>query len=77
MYGISYMFWHYITILRERSSCLLRDAQLRSSRQNIVDGRKVSSDVVESPFQWTKHAHPQYFIDCSIEHLSEGTRNAP
>jgi hypothetical protein len=26
----------------------------------------------------TQHAHPQYSIDCSsIEHLSEGTRNAP
>jgi hypothetical protein len=26
--------------------CLLRDAQLRSGRQNIVDGRVVSSGVV-------------------------------
>jgi hypothetical protein len=43
MYGISYMFRHYIAILRERSQ---RDAKLRSSRQNIVDGRVVSSDVV-------------------------------
>jgi hypothetical protein len=26
----------------------------------------------------TQHAHPQYSIDCSsIEHLSQGTRNAP
>jgi hypothetical protein len=26
----------------------------------------------------TQHVHPQYSIDCSsIEHLSEGTRNAP
>jgi hypothetical protein len=32
MYGISYMFRHYVAILRERSWCLLRDAQLRSSR---------------------------------------------
>jgi hypothetical protein len=39
------MFRHYIAILRERSYCLLRDAQLRSSRQNIVNGRVVSSDV--------------------------------
>jgi hypothetical protein len=46
MYGISYMFRHYIAILRERSWCLLRDTQLRSSRWNIVDGRDVSSDVV-------------------------------
>jgi hypothetical protein len=29
MYGSSYMFRHYIAILRERSQCLLRDAQLR------------------------------------------------
>jgi hypothetical protein len=43
-YGISYMFRHYIAIFRERSYCLLRDAQLRSSRQTIVDGRVVSSD---------------------------------
>jgi hypothetical protein len=46
MYGSSYMFRHYIAIFRERSYCLLRDAQLRSSRQNIVDGRVVSSDVL-------------------------------
>src|SRR5215510_15603747 len=48
MYGSSYIFRHYIAILRERSQCLLRDGQLRSSRQNIVDGRVVSSDVVRS-----------------------------
>jgi hypothetical protein len=40
------MFRHYIAIFRERSYCLLRDAQLRSSRRNIVDGRVVSSGVV-------------------------------
>jgi hypothetical protein len=32
MYGRSYMFRHYIAIIRERSQCLLRNAQLRSSR---------------------------------------------
>jgi hypothetical protein len=32
MYGSSYMFRHYIVIFRERSQCLMRDAQLRSSR---------------------------------------------
>jgi hypothetical protein len=32
MYGISYMFRHYIAIIRERSYCFLRDAQFRSSR---------------------------------------------
>jgi hypothetical protein len=46
MYGNCHMFRHYIAILRERSYCLLRDAQLRSSRKNIVDGGVVSSDVV-------------------------------
>jgi hypothetical protein len=31
-----------------------------------------------APRHWTQHAHPQCSIDCSsIEHLSEGTRNAP
>jgi hypothetical protein len=49
MYGSSYMFRHYIAIIRERSYCLLRDAQLRSSRYNIMDGRVVSSDVVRMP----------------------------
>jgi hypothetical protein len=39
IYGSSYMFRHYVAITRERCYCLLRDAQLRSSRQNIVDGR--------------------------------------
>jgi hypothetical protein len=30
------------------------------------------------PPKYTQHAHPQYYIDCaSIEHLSEGARNAP
>jgi hypothetical protein len=40
------MFRHYIAILKERLHGLLRDAQLRRSRQNIVDGRVVSGDVV-------------------------------
>jgi hypothetical protein len=46
MYGSSYMFQHYIAIPREHSYSLLRDAQLKSSQQNTVDGRVVSSDVV-------------------------------
>jgi hypothetical protein len=62
------MFLHYIAIIRERSKCLLRDAQLRSSRQNIVDGCVVSSDVVREMHNITRH---------NIEHLSEGTRNTP
>jgi hypothetical protein len=48
MYGSSYMFRHYIAILKERSKCLLKDAQLRSSRWNIVDGRVVSTEVVRA-----------------------------
>jgi hypothetical protein len=46
IYGSSYMFRQYIAILRERSNCLLRDAQLRISRWNIVEGRVLSSGVV-------------------------------
>jgi hypothetical protein len=53
------MFRHYIAILRERFYCLLRDAQLRSSRQNIVDGRVVSSDVVRGDLRLV---HEYYFI---------------
>jgi hypothetical protein len=52
MYGSSYMFRHYIATVREHSYGLLKDAELRSSRQNIVDERVVSSDVV-----CTQHAH--------------------
>jgi hypothetical protein len=40
------MFRHYFAIFRERSKCLLRVAQMRSSRYNIVDRRVVFSDVV-------------------------------
>jgi hypothetical protein len=54
MYGSFYMFRHYIAILRERFQCLLRDAQLRISRQNIVDGHVVSSDVVRGDLRSQK-----------------------
>jgi hypothetical protein len=50
MYGSSYMFRYYIAIFKERSQCFLKDAQLRSSRYNIVDGRVVFSDVVLTQF---------------------------
>jgi hypothetical protein len=46
MYGSSYMFRHYIAILRERSKYLLRDAQLRNSPYNIVNGRIVRAHHV-------------------------------
>jgi hypothetical protein len=49
------VFRHYIAIFRERSLCLLIDAQLRSSRKNIVDGRVVSSDVVRFTHPVTIH----------------------
>src|SRR5215469_12382672 len=62
MYGSSYMFRHYIAIFRERSWCLLRDAQLRSSRQNIVDGCVVSSDVVRGAHHVTRHYTPIHNI---------------
>jgi hypothetical protein len=65
MYGSSYMFRHYIAILRERSECLLREAQLRSSLQNIVDGRVVSSDVLpgaHTPIHNILSTAPQFSI---------------
>jgi hypothetical protein len=38
----------------------------------------LSSGVVHAPRHYIQHAHPQYPIEwSSIEHLSEGTRNAP
>jgi hypothetical protein len=52
------MFRHYIVIFRERSLCLLRDAQLRSSRQNIVDWRV------------TTHHTPIHNILCTAPQLS-------
>jgi hypothetical protein len=70
MYGISYMFRHYIAIFRERSYCLLRDAQLRSSRQNIVDGRIVSSDVVHEMQPVTIHNTPIHNILSTAPQLS-------
>jgi hypothetical protein len=45
MYGSSYMFRHYIAILKERSYCLLRDAQLRSSRTLPEDDTLTSKHV--------------------------------
>jgi hypothetical protein len=61
------MFRHYIAILRERSQCLLRDAQLRSSRWNIVDGRVVSSDVVCGDL---RHNTPIHNIQSTAHQLS-------
>jgi hypothetical protein len=45
MYGRSYMFRHTLPSSGSVPSAL-RDSQLISSRENIVDGRVVSSDVV-------------------------------
>src|SRR5215471_13758058 len=70
MYGSSYMFRHYIAIFRERSQCLLQDAQLRSSRENIVDGRVVSSDVVRFAPHVTRHNTPIHNILLTAPQLS-------
>jgi hypothetical protein len=35
MYGSSYMFRHYIAIVRGRSECLLRDPQLSISQKAL------------------------------------------
>src|SRR5215468_5233135 len=69
MYGISYMFRHYIAIIRERSYCLLRDAQLRSSRYNIVDGCVVSTGVV-CVYHATRHNTPIHNILSTAPQLS-------
>jgi hypothetical protein len=47
MYGSSYVFQHYIAIFRERSYCLLRDAQLMS---NVVRGelRSLSTTLLDT-----------------------------
>src|SRR5215475_12809518 len=73
MYGSYYMFRHYIAILRERSWCLLRDVQLRSSRKNIVDGCVVSSDVVRGDLaahHVTRHNTPIHNILSTAPQLS-------
>jgi hypothetical protein len=59
MYGSFYMFWHYIAIIRERSYCLLSDAQLRSSRWNIAHAHHV-----------TRHNTPIYNILSTASQLS-------
>jgi hypothetical protein len=52
-------------------------AGARSGEYGGLIWRVVSSNVVCGDLR-SQHAHPQYPIDCfSIEHLSEGTRNAP
>jgi hypothetical protein len=53
MYGSSYMFRHYFAIIRKHSYCLLSDAQLRNSRQIVVDGRVVFSDEVRGDLRST------------------------
>jgi hypothetical protein len=78
MYGSSYMFRHYIAIFRERSQYLLRDAQLRISRQKIVNEHVVSSDVVRgvawrsknSRHHVTRHNTPIHNILSAASQLS-------
>jgi hypothetical protein len=46
MCGISYMFRHYIAIVRERSECLVWGGGVWGGGADIVVGRVGSSDVV-------------------------------
>jgi hypothetical protein len=46
MYSSSYMFRNYIAIFRERSYCLLRDAQLRGFHAYINEMHGLSSKNV-------------------------------
>ena len=48
----------------------MRDAQLRSSRLNIVDGRVVSSEVVRSAHHVTTHNTPIHNILSTASQLS-------
>ena len=70
MCGSFCMFRQYIAIFREGFLCLLRDAQLRSSRKNIVDGRVVSSDVVRSAHHVTRKNTPVHNILSTASQLS-------
>jgi hypothetical protein len=72
MYGSSDMFRHYIPIFRERFQCLLRDAKLRSSRYNIVDGRVVFSDVVRGDLR-DRHSRLSTAPQLSISQKALGT----
>src|SRR5215475_11808857 len=63
-------FGNYIAIFRVGFQCLLRDVQLRSSRQNIVDGRVVSSDVVRGEHHVARHNTPIHNILSTASQLS-------
>jgi hypothetical protein len=69
MYGSYNMFRNYIATIRERSWCLLRDAQKRSNLQNIVDGRVVSSNWFTTRHA-TRHNTPIHNILSTVPHLS-------
>jgi hypothetical protein len=74
MYGSFHKFRHYIAIVRERSKCLMRDAQLRSSRENIVDGRVVLSDVMHGAHPVTGHNTPIHNVLSTAPRLSVSRR---
>src|SRR5215469_11723837 len=66
--------------------CLLQGAFLVPAERCSIEEQPIEyfrlvCDVVRRAHHVTRHntpQHPQYSIDCSsIEHLSEGTRNAP
>jgi hypothetical protein len=54
----------------KRSYCLLIHARLRSSRQNIVDGRVVSSGMVHGAHHATRHNMPIHNILSTAPQLS-------
>jgi hypothetical protein len=71
------MIQNYIAFLRERSYCLLRDAQLTSRRKNIVGGCVVSRDVVHgdhrSPNNTSIHNILSNAPQLSISHKALGS----
>jgi hypothetical protein len=48
----------------------------RAFRQYMRE-KPTNVTIIHAPRHYTQHAHPQYYIACSFEHLSEGTKNAP
>jgi hypothetical protein len=75
---INYVWWLlHVSAL----NCHLQGAFLVPSERCSIEEQSIEycgwaiSDC-HVPRHYTQHAHPQYSIDYSIEHLSEGTRNA-
>jgi hypothetical protein len=66
------MFRHFHVFIRKLHICAFL-----SYIKCFITAVKIRISVRHAPRHKTQHAHPQYSIDSSIEHLSEGTRNAP